>query len=816
VPEGELMVGHASERPRRRRSEVEDRPKKEEIEEVEEIDVQEPTPEESRKPREPRETRESDDAVKDRLRKAIDDLEVQERREETVSQRMERALEGIDEPEKIPRSTESRLRDAIDDLEDDTEAEQQVDDTRPPDVGTNPERPTAVNDTEPELPKATCGEVHPRGDDVNDGRVRLESMEDVDEALENYPEIELRKDFGEKYDRTKIYYEEKEKGEIPKKPELVYDLESREVRRKYEDETGGPPIVRIESMKDVDDLREKYSGQISESKLAYEKAPTYFEIRNERGKSQHQLAQEYGYSQSKISNIRRGIETNLIKELRMKEEERIIQEWCDSRKQSESSDSTKDIEKSELNIQDSSLHKIQEKTIRESFREIQESKDISRTTLEDAIEKMMPTSSEIKNRVRMANLSESGLTPDELGKVREVLNSNRPEIQDTLKHRTNLEKVRIGMVNDKLYIWTPDLTPNDMVNAWHNQYFYFNNRDLAKIADESGSRLDLGNSRRERLRNLNDLMKEMVNDGASSDIIKIDGNRSRVPGEALHIQCDVLGIKNKDLEGRVRKVTGINGHGGIENPKFPKGQKLEAWRAGLIGAALSDCHIRPDGIVEYYEENLERLNRFKESLKEIGDFTNEPSYLPHSHIYRLKLPSPYGRALNVWEVPSGDKTIQNPGLPSDYRNWSPESKCKYSSEMTSEESNISSGRCSWPRSNVVKAGEKKADTYGFKERISKKEIDLIKDKGKSYSGDFEGERTIPYGLIDDLKNDEDSSVGEVARELEKTIHRNRNHLIDDEKQLHADIGVDIAVYPKEITYYEEYNSSWAAVSSESS
>ena len=777
VPEGGTMVGHASERRRRRKSEVGDTSKKEEVDEANK-------PEEVDKPKEVRsEVKESKESsspeVEIRVQDAMEELKVREKNEDNISPRMEEALEELREMESKKETTESKIKEAIEEL------------TEP------------VNDAEPELRTKTRS----KSDTLDDSGVRLESKEEFESAIEHYPEIELQKGFSEKYGDIQRYYEENENGEDLAKPELIDEIEHLEVRRMYIEAHGGPPDVQIESMKDVDYLMEKYSGQISESEKAYAQARTYFQIRSESGKSQHQLAEEYGYSQSRISNIRRGVETNLIKELRIREEDLIIQEWCESKKlnvdSNESSDFTIERRASDLSIDDSGLHKIQENIIRESFHDIRESKEVSRTTLEDAIEQMMASSSEVEARIRMSDLSTSGLTFDELNEVKKTLDANRFEIQDTLQDRINLEKVRIGMIGDKLYIWTPDMTPDDLINAWHDQYFYLNSRDMAKISDEAGTRLELGNSRRERLRNLNDLMQQMMEDAPSSDAIKIEGDRSRMPGEALHIQRDVLGMENKDLEDRVTKVTGINGHGGISNPKFPEGQKLETWRVGLIGAALSDCHIRTDdSIVEYYEENLERLNRFRESLKEIGDFTNEPTYQAENGIYRLKLPSPYGKALNYWGVPSGDKTIQNPKLPSDYRNWSPETKCKYGSEMESEESNVSSGKVSWPRSNAIKAGEKKTKVYGFKSGISEKEIDLIKDKGTHRSGDLDGEKTIPYGSIDELKRNTNPEVAETAKQLDNTIHRNRNQLIDSEKNLYADLGIEIDVYPKEISHYE--------------
>ncbi|MFW9887991.1 MAG: hypothetical protein ACFFER_07410, partial [Candidatus Thorarchaeota archaeon] len=510
-----------------------------------------------------------------------------------------------------------------------------------------------------------------------------------------------------------------------------------------------------------------------------------------------------GVSQSKISNCQRGVETGLVKRLRVREEERIIREWVDS-KSVQGNMNLEDIDTREAIKPNENLdvQRIEPEVIKESMKQIREVKDLGPKEVSGIISQMIRESPESESRVMMVDFPRSDIDNKLVSEFEKVLKTHREEIQETLKASVEAEDPRVGMVKGRLYVWTPDRTLNDLVNAWHDQYFYMNDRETAKLADTSAARLDLGDSRKERLQNLNDLMHQLVDTESSSNPIKIEKNRSRVTGEALHIQRDVLGIKNQDFEGKVVKVTGINGHGGIPNPKLLEGAKLETWRVGLIGAALSDCHIRTDdSIVEYYEENLDRLNRFRESLKEIGDFTNEPTFHAHTNLYRLKLPNPYGKALIYWGVPSGDKAIKNPGLPSDFHKWAPETKCRYGSEMTSEESNISNGRCSWPRSNVVRAGEDKFDIYDFKSRITEREVELIKREGRTRSGEFEDDKTIPYGLLDDLKKDSNPDVAETAHQLEATIHRSRNKLIDSERDLYSDLGIDITVTPKQITYY---------------
>ena len=760
------MEGVAGEGVRRRSKEYSDEADEAKVEDL-------TTAELVREKLQTREVIESDEETEVSTRETVEqiarELDREMDKEREVSKKLGEVLDELEREELEAKSTRERLREALDEVVEE-ESGKPVD-------------------------KFSEGSTGHYGE--------LRSKEEFDRVLEYYPETELRKNFEERYQESESYFDELERGERPTKPDLVEELEQKERRRQYEEENGGPPDVKIESMEDVDRLMEEQSDDTSKTSREYQSAETYFAIRDESRKNQHQLAEEYGVSQSKISNCQRGVETGLVKRLREREEERIIREWVDSKSVQENMN-LEDTETRETIKANESLdiQRIEPEVVKESMKQIREDKDLGPKEVADVIDQMIRESPESESRAMMVDFPRSEIDDKMVSEFEKVLKTHRKEIQETLKESLEAEDSRVGMVKGRLYVWTPDRTPNDLVNAWHDQYFYMDNRDAARLADTSASRLGLGDSRNERLQNLNDLMQQLADNEPSSIPIKIKGNRSRMIGETLHVQRDVLGIRNQEVEGLVTKVTGKNGQGGISNPKLLEGAKLETWRAGLIGAALSDCHIRSDdSIVEYYEENLDRLNRFRDSLKAIGDFTNEPTFESQSNLYRLKLPSPYGRALNYWGVPSGDKAIKNPTLPSDFHRWSPEAKCRYSSEMTSEESNISKGRCSWPRSNIVRAGEEKSSTYEFESRISEEEVELIKQRGRTRSGEFEGDKTIPYGLIDDLKNDANPNVSKTAHQLEETIHNNRNKLIDSERDLYSDLGIDITVSPRQITYY---------------
>ncbi|MFX1604693.1 MAG: hypothetical protein ACFFDD_02185 [Promethearchaeota archaeon] len=720
-----------------------------------------------------REVKESDEETEVSTREVVEqivrELQQDAEKEREVSKKLGEVLDELEREELETKSTEERLREALDEVVEE-ESSEPVD----------------------------------RSSEESTGHYgELRSKEEFDKVLENYPETELRKDFEGKYQASETYFDRLENGEDSVKPSLVGEIEQKELRRRYEEENG-PLDVKLESMEDVDRLMEEHSDETSKTSRDYQSAEVYFAIRSESEKSQHQLAEEYGVSQSTISNCQRGVEKGLVKRLREREEERIIREWADSKSvledmNLEDMDTRKTIRPNEsLDVQ-----RIEPEVIKESMKQIGEAKDLGSKEMADIISQMKRESPESESRVMMADLTRSETDDRMISVFEKVLKIHRREIQETLKEKLEAEDPRVGMIKGRLYVWTPDRTPNDMINAWRTQYYYFDNRSLSKIVDDVGDRLGIGDSRREKLRNINDLTDQIVHKGPSTGHIKIKDDKSRLVGEALHFQRDVMGNRTKEYEGLVNRVTGINGHGGITNPKFPEEQTLESLRARLIATSLSDCHIRKeDGIVEYYEENIRRIEQvINQTLSQFGDFTNIPEYNKEDNVYRLKIQSPYGRALMEWGVPAGDKAIHNPGLPLEAREWSSKSTSAYQEDMIAEEGHVSRGSVSWNRSNTLNAG-KKSSEYGFEDQISRREIEMIMTEGKRYCGDFEGEKVLLWSKIEKLRKSNDSETSEIAQKIYDTVLENHNQLIDDERFLASKLGIDVSIRPVEVTHYK--------------
>jgi len=387
----------------------------------------------------------------------------------------------------------------------------------------------------------------------------------------------------------------------------------------------------------------------------------------------------------------------------------------------------------------------------------------------------------------------------------EALRKNRKSVEHHLRERLGMERsdsdVKLGLVNGILYSWTPDKNRNDMINAWGNQYFYFDAQDLLRVVNDVGARLHLDDDLGGRLTHLNNLMQQMVSEGLSGRI-KIEGLHSRLVGEALHFQRDILDVRTSHFEGKIKKIASRNGKGIITNPRFPERKELEVLRARIIATAVSDCHIRHDGTVEYYEEDVERIGRFKTSLASLGNNRVQEVHLQQSELYRLILRNPFGQALLYWGVDAGDKTILNPSLPTDFPQWSAEAMRAYLEDMIAEEGFVGQGRVIWNRANALCAGNK-AERYGFEPRVSNDVVSLIKEQGRKTPKGPEGEKYLSWGKIKDLQFSDCPNTARAAQELFKACLKNRNRLIDDEVRIAKSLGIEIVTRPMTVSFYEK-------------
>ncbi|MGY5858737.1 MAG: hypothetical protein RTU63_05165 [Candidatus Thorarchaeota archaeon] len=358
--------------------------------------------------------------------------------------------------------------------------------------------------------------------------------------------------------------------------------------------------------------------------------------------------------------------------------------------------------------------------------------------------------------------------------------------------------LRLASVDDRQYIWIQE--KDSLINAFGNQYVYFNKmQDLNRIFEEAASQLEL-KSMVEAVHHIYELSKQFTE--IKRELITKDN--PRIPGSSLNLLCDIAGISTNQLEGRIEKISGANGHGGIENPRFPVGDELEVLKARLIGIAVSDCHIPQTGSLHLTEGSLDRINRVKKILDNFGSTYTKGSLRKRKGDYELYIASPLARALNHWGIPSGDRTILNYGLPDEFQHWSLGAKCSYMQEMLAQEGHVNkNGVISWPRSHALFDGTK-GQSMSFKSKISLDALEFLKHSEEMHKHrGIVTEQSISIGRLESLKGISDSYKSSIAIELSSVSGNYRNRLIDNEKEISTNLGISISLKPVRISYFEK-------------
>jgi hypothetical protein len=642
---------------------------------------------------------------------------------------------------------------------------------------------------------------------------RIHTKEQFEQIQQRHPNLELNKTHAKQCKAVGNYFEKLKNGENPSKPLLIEKLENLEVRYIYEIVNGKLPEVSIESMHDVDRYLMKNPEFHKQPNFPehYRHCKVYFKVRDDWSKKEKELAAEHNISESTIGYYRRReSEPRLISELRRAEENYAIEKWANSHRLDKDEITklqySKQTEmKTEVTIDEPTSRLIETRIVKDSISSIQETKELGKEEIVNSIENMVCNSPELKSRVLVADLHDAGLDAKKLSDIEKTLQHNRNEIQESLKERLeNIDDIRVGFVKNNFYVWIPESNQNDMVSAWKNQYFYFNNRELTNMMEKAGTRLGLGETKYDKYRNLNDLAHQLIKSSYEPIIIKKDN--SRILGEALQFQSDTLGLRTKDFNCKVFKIAGANGVGGINNPQFLEGKKLEVERTRLFAIIKSDGWVSHDGKVGYIEKNTDRFNIVERNLQAWGDFKLTRYHDNVKRAYETKLPSPFWEALVFWGFSPGDKLIHNEGLPFDVNKISPESVKVYLGELIPEDGNFHPSRgFSWSRAVVIDAG-KKTNDYEFKSLITSEIKNLIENNARNIVGPREEPRKeLRVGALKDIMESPKSKETDRnhAKELMRVINENPCRLIEDEANLARRMTINVETNPKVIRYYPE-------------
>ncbi len=384
------------------------------------------------------------------------------------------------------------------------------------------------------------------------------------------------------------------------------------------------------------------------------------------------------------------------------------------------------------------------------------------------------------------------------------------EIERGLGLETSDVKVKMGIVDDRFYVWKIDRTPNDMLNVWGDRYFYLKEQEYENLIERFGNALQLPKNKSERAQHINKLIRSMISDDPFCQIMRRKG-KSRLLGDMLHFVRDALEYENDHFEGKITKVTSRYGRGPILNPKLPTGEDLSLIRSQLGAIVNSDCWLCNDGRMYYYEADLDRIRIVQELFQKLGDIELRMEHLKVNRSYRMLLPRHIGRAFIYWGFTTDDKAINNGRLAEGIRIGSRNDWIAYLRELIPEDGSINEmSGFQWSRSIVLNPGSQD-EKYELSPKLEKHHISFIKDNGRH----DKKRGYIHLQLAKYLKLGEKSKP-DIFRNIESVFSDNRCKLIDDEVSLAENLGIEMRVYPESITFYEKtgrISIKWVATTS---
>jgi hypothetical protein len=386
-----------------------------------------------------------------------------------------------------------------------------------------------------------------------------------------------------------------------------------------------------------------------------------------------------------------------------------------------------------------------------------------------------------------------------LGLSLEEMDSFEQAFQQVREKLDEGDSVRFGLVGERLYVWKPDLDSTGLENVYDSLYYYFRDKPtFDKYVEDAGESIGLQDrGQSEILKHLQELAPQMVVEETKDYCF--NPRLQRIRGDYVNLINDMSGKTLSNLEGKISKITGYNGHGGIEKPLYPQGEKLNVAIARIAAVVFSDGTIEPNGVIKYAEPNINRIERVVENVRKFGDINPSSKQIEGENHYITHLPFVIGKILMSREIPSGDRTIQNPRLSSSIREGTDEVKRAYIEDFTPQDACVGNKTIIWRRVNALHAGDK-TERWDFEPQVGLDETNLIKEYGRKASGNAES-WALSWGKLSKLAEDPNDLIAHTADSLQQAIHNNPNRLMDDEAKIIREMGIDIEVKPSDVRYY---------------
>ena len=637
----------------------------------------------------------------------------------------------------------------------------------------------------------------------------IRSKGDLDRAIEHHPEARLRlnfeRDYGNAVERVERGRKGRDEGEA-----LINELERMELYRLYTEAHGGPPDAHIDSMENVRNALQKYPD-VKMTEAQANLSEKYFIVMHDDSRIHAELSKDLDVSMGQVANWKTGESPQPIGELRKREADRIVDEWV------KATDFQKIAEheptKMRLEQRFDSGREIPDSVVREAI-PVETKRPWTMDDLADLTRRVYENRPESTARFHYADLRKSaGLSVGELADLERAVSADHSGFEKMVQDKLRLDgvesNVRAAMVDGRLMTWNPDRNPRDLINPYGSLFFYFRDRDaLARFISEVKGKIegDAGGGLHGTVEYLERLIAQMFPEGREGP--SVNNASARMQGDHLHLMLDMLGTTIKSLEGDISRLTKGGGRGGIDNPRFPEGKTFEVLVNRLMSTVTSDCHLRPTGTVEYFEDKRERIRIVTKYLQAFGDIDLKPQWVAHEHHYHAYMRAPLGKMLHYLGITATNKCVENQGLPPLVFEFCWEARCAYIEDLIPQDGSVSRSSISWCHSNALVAGSM-SEKYKMGPKIEADLVEFIKKQGdKSDKG-----KTIRRGTWVDLKDSKDPAIAEKAIRLEKCIAENRNRLIDDEKRIAETLGIDVKVVASSVNWQERtgrVSISWTA------
>ncbi len=401
-------------------------------------------------------------------------------------------------------------------------------------------------------------------------------------------------------------------------------------------------------------------------------------------------------------------------------------------------------------------------------------------------------------RMFLANLE---ILPDKINyEFEKEFKKNKLVVSDDLGLQLQEDiDLRCSFFDKKIFFWKRDSNPVNLINGYGELYFYFRDKQtlVAYLNDVSKS-LGIAKSdiTRPTARHLDGLLSRLVPESKNTLTNTIRNNR--ILGKHMQLLNDISGKKLSNLEKQISRVAKRSGRGGIDHPRFPDGNELEVAIAKVTGVAVTDCHLKPNGTLEYYEPDLGRVRIVEKDLQKFGVIWLNSRFEKARNYYVSYIPTPIGKLLQHLGIPYGNKSIQNIGLFSEIHTFHDEALRKFVGEVVSQDGTVRAGRISWSHSNALNPGSKGLK-YRIGNAIGNREISLIKRHGRKEEYCW----ALGLGKIRELKKNIDSERdSQLAAKLESCIRRNRNELIDGGLRIAKQLEIKMDTKPYSIRYHK--------------